>query len=146
MEKFTIDQIRQYLKGKYLLRWDGRNHITAFRVNASLMDAVEELEDEEDGIVAVLERVNRGSIGLVEQMIWGCPNGVTVETFDGNACQHCEHYDISSTQVCKLNVKRFDNDRTHVECAECALEKVEPKPCPGHHAGPVHCEHFVERE
>ena len=33
-------------------------------------------------------------------------------------------------------------DRTHEECADCALENVEPARCAGHPAGPVSCRDF----
>jgi hypothetical protein len=34
------------------------------------------------------------------------------------------------------------SDRTHEECCDCLLEKVDPPQCLGHVAGPSHCNSF----
>ena len=54
--KFTIDQIRHYLVGRTLMIYNGRDYIPAPEVNQSLKQAINKLEDNEDGIEAVIKR------------------------------------------------------------------------------------------
>ena len=44
----------------------------------------------------------------------------------------------------KLTSQLKNGDRTHEECVDCILERVDPPECDGHIAGPVSCLQFEE--
>jgi len=57
-KKFTIKEIKEYLSGCLILRCD-QGYMTNLIENSSLKNAIHEIDDPEDGIEAVTERLKR---------------------------------------------------------------------------------------
>lgn len=68
---------------------------------------------------------------------------------DPRGCKYCHCYTFVEGELSKSVDVKGDPiktvDRTHEECADCALEMIEPPQCQGHCEGPVGCSLFKSK-